>query len=404
MLNSKNSSNDNVTFVSLYSGCGGMDLGFLQAGMKCIKSLDYDVDAIKTLLHNLKVNAEICDLTNYDSSLIDLISTADILIAGPPCQGFSTAGKNNPFDERNDHLVNVARIAGRAKPKVVLIENVKGILSPKNAIHLEKAKEILQGAGYTLSMGIHDASDYGVAQSRKRVFILATKTNSPISLSLICEERVNLADVLSNLDGNDNCKKFIQVDSLEYRIAERIMPGHKLSNVRRSRTSLHTWEIPEVFGAVNEKEVSLLETIVKLRRQKRRRPTGDADPVSIELLLQLFGPEIHALILSLLEKKYLRQSDGFVDVTNTFNGKYWRLKWDDISPTVHTRFGQPRYFLHPNENRGFTVREAATIQSFPNEFEFLGTENSKFRMIGNAVPPKLAKAIALDIKKIWRTL
>ena len=168
--------------------------------------------------------------------------------------------------------------------------------------------------------------------------------------------------------------------------------------------SVHTWDIPEVFGKVTKQEISLLETIVKLRRQKRRRSNGDADPVDVDYLKQLFGDNVGDMINSLVDRKYLRRDGGFVDITNTFNGKFRRLKWDDISPTVHTRFGQPRYFLHPTEHRGFSYEEAALIQSFPKDFTFSGSQSSKFRMIGNAVPPKLAESVAQDILRIWHEM
>ena len=380
-----------------------MDLGFTQAGFHGVRSFDNDKDSLHSLEKNLKTNIAKYDLSKWSDDVSDVVSSSDVLIAGPPCQGFSTAGKNNPLDERNDHLSNVAYIAAKAKPKIVVIENVKGVLSPKNSNHLNRTKSILEAAGYKVSVDIHDSSEHGVAQSRKRVFILGTISSEPFSLNMKCEERVSLSDVLKlPIDTND--KKFLNPSSDEFKIANRILPGHKLSNVRRSLLSVHTWEIPEVFGDVTTREVSLLETIVKLRRQKRRRSTGDADPVQVEYLLQLFGESVTGMISSLVGRGYLRWVENNIDITNTFNGKFTRLKWDDISPTVHTRFGQPRYFLHPDEHRGFTVREAAQIQSFPDTYKFYGSEVSKFRMVGNAVPPKLANAVAIEIRRIWNNL
>ena len=86
---------------------------------------------------------------------------------------------------------------------------------------------------------------------------------------------------------------------------------------------------------------------------------------------------------------------AFYDLTNAFNGKFRRLKWDQPAPTVDTRFGQPRYFLHPDEDRGFSVREAARIQGFPDAYKFPSSDSIAFRLIGNAVPPPMANAIAL---------
>lgn len=377
----------------------------MDAGFTPLRSFDFNSEAVSVLKENVHKDAIVYDLSSWDASLTDCVEKADVLIAGPPCQGFSTAGKNNPKDVRNDHLSNVANIAAVARPKIVIIENVKGVLAPKNSDHLNKTVGILTSAGYQVSYATHDASDYGVAQSRKRVFIVGTLSEKKHSLNLKCSERVSLRDVLHGQNRERiAASKYLKKGTDEYRIAKKILPGQKLSNVRRSLVSVHTWDIPEVFGQVTKSEVSLLETIVKLRRQKRRRPDGDADPVDVEYLRQLFGEDVTSMVNSLVSRKYLRREGKYIDITNTFNGKFRRLKWDDVSPTVHTRFGQPRYFLHPTEHRGFSVKEAALIQSFPSNFKFSGSETSQFRMIGNAVPPRLAKSIAEDVHRIWNEM
>ncbi len=96
----------------------------------------------------------------------------------------------------------------------------------------------------------------------------------------------------------------------------------------------------------------------------------------------------------------MREIGDTHDLTGAFNGKYRRLSWDKPSNTVDTRFGSPTYFLHPEEQRGFTVREAARIQGFPDSFIFSGTEKEQYQMVGNAVPPPMAKKIALQIRKL----
>ena len=118
------------------------------------------------------------------------------------------------------------------------------------------------------------------------------------------------------------------------------------------------------------------------------------NPLSTAILKKEFGRDWLALVRVLHGKGYLRQIGKAYDLAHTFNGKFRRLSWDEPSPAVDTRFGQPRYFLHPQESRGLSVREAARIQGFPDSFIFSGSRQTQFRLVGNAVPPPLALSIA----------
>tara|TARA_R110001599_G_scaffold192392_1_gene387742 strand:- start:4229 stop:5269 length:1041 start_codon:yes stop_codon:yes gene_type:complete len=342
------------------------------------------------------------DLGAFGEEHRSLLEGADVIVAGPPCQGFSTAGLNDPDDDRNNHVLNVARIASMIRPKVVLIENVRGLLSPKNSKHFERTVTLLRENGYSVSSSIYNLADYGIAQRRVRVLIVAVLTSGKFKFQIPSQERNSLEDVLAGVDEvNDFEPNLLEEKSVEQLISSKIGPGQKLSNVRSGLSAVHTWDIPEVFGSVSSQEVSLLEAVVRLRRQNRRRDFGDADPVSMGDIEQFCGASSRALVTSLIDKKYLRKIDGFIDLRNTFNGKFRRLKWDDVSPTVDTRFGQPRYFLHPDGNRGMTVREAARIQSFGDDFTFEGSKVAKYRMIGNAVPPKFAQLVGETLINNW---
>ena len=138
----------------------------------------------------------------------------------------------------------------------------------------------------------------------------------------------------------------------------------------------------------------MLDIILQLRRRLRLREYGDADPVLISDISREYGRTSRALVYSLVRKGFVRRVEKRYDLTHTFNGKFRRLSWDQPSPTVDTRFGSPRYFLHPDEDRGFTVREAARIQGFPDKFLFLGSESDQYRLVGNAVPVPLAQLLA----------
>ena len=159
-----------------------------------------------------------------------------------------------------------------------------------------------------------------------------------------------------------------------------------------------TWEIPEVFGKTTRDERHILVAMRKLRRQVRERENGDADPLKLSTIKKQCGVQADASIKNLVEKGFVRQIGRRFDLAHTFNGKYRRLSVVHPSPAVDTRFGIPRYFLHPEENRGFSVREAARIQGFPDSFTFEGPRSTQFRLVGNAVPPPVAKAIAVALK------
>ncbi len=188
--------------------------------------------------------------------------------------------------------------------------------------------------------------------------------------------------------------------SPEWLIARKIKPGQKLCNVRGGQNAVATWDIPEVFGKVTAHERTVLEVLRRLRRQERQRDHGDADPVSLDRLEAALGDRFHQLVEGLVTKGFLKRVDDGVDLVGTFNGKFRRLAWGKPSCTVDTRFGSPRYFLHPAQQRGFTVREAARIQGFSDNYVFRGSEQAQYRMIGNAVPPPLGKFAATIVKQL----
>ncbi len=137
---------------------------------------------------------------------------------------------------------------------------------------------------------------------------------------------------------------------------------------------------------------------MRLRRKYRSRENGEGDPLIAATLSAEYGADCRSLLNLLLDAGYVRKVGTKFDLTGTFNGKYRRLALAGLSPTVDTRFGQPKYFLHPTENRGLSVREAARIQGFPDHYSFVGSVASQFRQIGNAVPPPMAESIAIFLR------
>lgn len=387
----------NPNFYSLFSGCGGLDIGFVNAGFTPSLSVDQDANALAVHERYIGCPVEQLDLAKSDPS-IARSARIDVLLAGSPCQGFSTMGHRRIDDPRNSLLLVAARLAEKHRPKVVVAENVLGVLSGEHRLYWESLHSSMRALGYKTKDFYINSSDFGVAQIRRRAVMISWRTKymeipDPVKVPLS-----TLETALANLDGTPNHSPIeLPEDSKHRKIAEKIQQGQKLTNARSGERSVHTWNIPDVFSRTNKRQRDVLDTVLRLRRQERRRPFGDADPVETARLEAMFGSE---LLAQLVQKGYLRKFDKHHDLTNTFNGKYRRLELGGLSRTVDTRFGDCTSVLHPTEHRSFTVREAARIQGFPDDIIFSGTLKEQFRMIGNAVPPPMAFAIANSVKTL----
>lgn len=387
-----------LRFASLFSGCGGFDLGFAARGFHALGACDIDSEAVENFAANVKGPISHADLTKgvpNEQSLIGI----EALIAGPPCQGFSTAGKRRINDERNHLLTLTGILARRISPKVLVVENVAGALSGEHSRYWRGLDSTMRQAGYRTHTVHLQAADMGMAQLRRRVLFFAWRTKRDIQFVTQKLPVETLKSVLGGASKQANHRpQKLQLGTRERLIAQRIKPGQKLSNVRGGRNAVATWDIPEVFGDTTDSERTVLEMLRRLRRQDRQRDCGDADPVSLARLEAALGGSFQQLVNDLVAKGYLRRVEGGVDLVGTFNGKFRRLAWDKPSCTVDTRFGSPRYFLHPSQHRGLTVREAARIQGFDDSYVFRGSEKGQYRLIGNAVPPPLGE-IAADFAK-----
>lgn len=384
-------------FLSLFSGCGGLDAGFTKAGYVGALSVDIDDAALAVHRMNLGCPTQKLDLTLEDPS-IDTCTSIDVLLAGSPCQGFSTAGTRRLDDPRNSLLYVTPRIAHKHRPKVVIAENVPGALSGEHRVYWDTLHQKMRGIGYKTHDLHVDSSNFGVAQKRRRVLMIAWLTDAHPNFVIENSAKRMLSDALSDLVGVANHNAVLLIEgSTDYKIASRIGQGQKLTNSRGGASSIHTWDIPEVFGKTTKIERNVLSEVLKIRRQTRRRDVGDADPVSSKFLIKKYGADA---IRKLVDKNFLRKIGHYHDLTHTFNGKYRRQHMDSLSRTVDTRFGDHRLFLHPIENRAFTVREAARIQGFDDSFLFQGSTTHQFRMIGNAVPPPLGYGVANYVRSL----
>jgi DNA (cytosine-5)-methyltransferase 1 len=389
-----------LTTLSLFSGCGGFDDGFEHQGFSSLGAYDIDESAIEVYKTNLKGPIKKQDLNNVNGNCFDYApGEVDVLLSGSPCQGFSTAGKREINDPRNKLLLVGGDIALKVKPKVFVAENVMGSLAGDHKKYWSILERKFIDAGFHTRFEHVNCKDIGLAQTRKRVLFFASQDPSHIRFEIPKYAPKSLAEVISNVDGLPNQESFYDLDETELLILNKIDKGQKLSNVRKGERAVHSWDIPEVFGKVTVLEKALLEKLIELRRQIRTRDFGDADPVKLSDLRTALPFNVDQKITSLLNKGYLRKIGKRIDLAQTFNGLYRRLDCAQLSYTVDTRFGDPRFFVHPDHNRGFTVREAARIQGFRDDFVFSGSVANQFKMIGNAVPPPLSNIIASILKE-----
>jgi DNA (cytosine-5)-methyltransferase 1 len=387
------------TFVSLYSGCGGFDLGFEQSGYRGLGAFDINEDAVAVYRQNIRKECHIADLQTATVSREE-IQCPDVVISGSPCQGFSTLGKRNSTDPRNSLLQRGAQLAIGLRPQVIVLENVCGVLSSSLKKHWDGAVSMLECAGYKAVTHRVICSDFGVPQIRRRAFLIGSRGNDPESLEFRSLTSQTLGGCLNGVDKLSNhVPKVLKRNTEAYRIAKHIRQHQKLCNVRGGERAVPTWEIPSVFGKTSKRERELLVAMRQLRRQVRIRDYGDADPLTIAVIKRNCGRDAAVVLRGLIDKGYVRRLEKRYDLVHTFNGKFRRLSLAHSSPAVDTRFGTPRYFLHPEEERGFSVREAARIQGFPDDFVFAGSLPVQFRLVGNAVPPPVAKAVATAIQE-----
>ncbi len=326
--------------VSLFSGCGGLDLGFHQAGFNIVFANDIEKSVADTYRFNL---GEILIKDINDVCLdTEIPNEIDVVLAGIPCQPFSNAGNRKSMgDERGNLFSSVMNIVDQKKPKAVLFENVRGFISSKDDMGIPMPKRIeneLAVHGYKTYWKLLKASDFEVPQNRFRVIIIGLRAD--VTTEFLFPEPI-YSDDLSVKTVIENSKL---VDE-EFEVWPLSPQAKKLSSY-----------IP---------------------------PGGSWKCVPDEVLpdrLKRIRKEI---------KKY--RSPNF----------YRKFNLDEVMGTV-TSAATPENsgILHPLENRRYSVREIARFQSFPDSFKFVGSSiPSKYKMIGNAVPPRLAYHIAKSLKK-----
>lgn len=351
-----------LTVIDLFSGAGGLSRGFFDAGYDVLIGTDFDDAALKTFERNHgNAKALKLDLFNHDNinilkqNLDDMNKSVDVLVGGPPCQGFSLAGKRDENDERNILYSAMVKTAKLLKPRAVVLENVPGMLTLYGGKAKERIFNDFEALGYNMNVQILYAPDYGVPQIRKRVFFVGLlnsnekfKFPDPIKSPdnyVTCEQAIG---DLPSLDG-DTC---MDLSVIRDYITEEFSEYQKMMRVNSERVHNHT---PTKHI---EKTVNLIAMVPEGGNYKD------------------------------LPEEY---RGGF-----KYNESLTRYHSKKPSRTIDT--GHRTHF-HYRYNRIPTVRENARLQSFPDDFIFYGNKQQQYKQVGNAVPPLLGKALAEKLKE-----
>ena len=392
------------TFIDLFAGCGGLSEGFYRTGFKALAHVEINHWACETLRKRMlyygykNVDKEVIE---YDMTAEDVIEklnqsvsgrNVDIIIGGPPCQAYSTAGrvrdgKKMAVDPRNYLFESYVKILEHFRPKFFVFENVTGVLSAKvdGTLIFPRIIEAL-GKNYKVldspSILIHNTADYGVPQVRKRVIIMGVRKDieeiQPVDLyNRVVKTHWNPETPVNERIGK---KHFVDV-----RQAIADLPPVKPGEDASSEDFYYPCDNEFLKRIGKEGHHPLYDHIA------RKHNPMDRERFSMMIKNEwTFGQLRRAM--PQYEHEHARLFD------NSYVVQWWNLPSKTILAHIHKDGFQ---FIHPDitQTRTFTVREAARIQSFPDDFEFAGSRGEKYKQIGNAVPPLFAEALAISIKE-----
>jgi DNA (cytosine-5)-methyltransferase 1 len=372
-----------INFIDIFCGAGGLSFSFKKRNHNLKLAVDIDPISIKTLKTNFPqsskniINEDIIKLIKQRKSDI-FKNKIDLLMGGPPCQGFSTANRQNILNDPRNELYNYfLEFAKKINPKFILIENVVGIKTRANDI-LTK----LDGIGYQADFRILQAYDFGVPQNRRRVFFFAIKKNQ--SKRLI----ENFFESLENF--KKESIKFLLKDAL---FGLRPLKPKKFKNDNKNEYFESGFNIEKINLNKSNSYLKLINLNKKINYvyNHMARYNNERD-IKIFSKLPQGADSTHKSIQDIMP--YKKRNKIFKD-------KYFKLNNHKVSKTItsHMKFDCNMY-IHPTQARGLTPREAARIQSFPDNYFFEGTKSQCYSQIGNAVPPLLSKYICMALEKI----
>jgi DNA (cytosine-5)-methyltransferase 1 len=356
--------------VDLFSGAGGLSLGLQQAEWTVAMSIDHDVRALETHRANfsgLALNVDLGD-PQERARIIGILkqTTVDLIAGGPPCQPFSRAGRSkikslvdagtrDPEDHRKELWKAYLEIVVSVRPRAVLMENVPDMALGDDFSAVRAIVDKLENSGYHTLIQLVDASAYGVPQHRKRLIVLARLDGNEFTWPEKDSRITTLWEAIGDLP------RLPEDDPVGDRSLPYLPPAENSDYAKRMRKNV---ERPDRVW------------------DHMTRPVRDDD---LETFKLMDSKTLYSKI-----PEHLRRYKA-----ETFDDKYKRLDWNGLSRSITAHIAKDGYwYIHPEQHRTLTVREAARIQTFPDDFRFSGTRSDAFRQIGNAVPPLLGEAAA----------
>ncbi|MBH0085062.1 DNA (cytosine-5-)-methyltransferase [Psychrobacter sp. SCQQ22] len=411
-----------IRFIDLFAGTGGIRLGFEQAlhelniNSECVLSAEIDKEACKTYEENFGENPY-CDITQLSN-----VKDFDVLLAGFPCQAFSSAGKRLGFeDTRGTLFFDVARLIESNQPSLCILENVRGLVNHNKGKTFATIKNVLIDLGYKFEYRLLNSSNYSVAQNRVRIYIVAVKGIIP---KITLPSDVGAVDshaFKENLINNDlfhDNKSILVRDILEpnpsshYNCSEeftdqlkKVLKGDlsKLHGIRlidsRGGNSIHSWDLG-LRGECNNHEIEFMDLLIANRRKNIFGTHQDGKALSKEQISTFYlHDDIDSIINSLLLKRYIKEKDGLYNlVAGNMSFEVFKfLDPDSISITL-TASDSNRLGIYHNERvRRLTPRECARLQGFPDSYKLHPKDNFAYKQLGNAVSVPVIKALVKDV-------
>ncbi len=420
-----------LRMIDLFAGAGGMSCGFSMAGFHPLFAVDHEKPALATYAKNhpgtVTTSEDIENLDPFDimAALHLEPGELEVLVGGPPCQGFSTYGKRDPDDLRNQLYQHYLRFVEAIRPRRFVIENVSGILSMMGGAIIEDICARAATLGYRIEIYTLDAADYGVPQRRTRVFFLASREGAAPDLPECTNSRS--LDHQQNLFGVTLPPAVTVAEAISDLPPLALPPSRTHESVPYALAPQSTYQA-WARGAATEVSAHSAKQMMAVRRLRLAllRP-GDYGSVLRQRIREEGLPrDVIAELLgdgsaSMRDVKQCRTVDreadeqlrdllarGHVDIDEVlasvdaggFANKYRRLRSDSPSHTLVAHMARDcSDFVHPELDRFISVREAARLQSFPDHFRFGGSQFQQLRQIGNAVPPLLGRSVALAIRR-----
>lgn len=352
--------NTNINAISLFTGAGGMDVGFEKAGVKVVFANELMKEAAETYNANHPAGVMVNNDINNVIDELEKFEGVDLVFGGPPCQGFSVAGKMNPNDERSKLIFTFLDVVERVKPKVFVMENVKalGVLEKWEPIR-RKYMDRTRKMGYLCMPFILNATEYGVSQKRERVFFIGIK------------------------DGHDPFYEYHMQGLIEQQKQKAPYVRELLHSLGKAGTEKN----PKTCTA---KITFATHPVMRKSPYAGMYFNGQGRPINIDGYANTLPASMGGNKTPFVDEEYLygdAKSDWVVD--------YHRGLMDG---TITPKFEEA-----PSRLRRITIKESAKIQTFPDDYVFCGNKGSIYTQIGNAVPCKLAEAVAKAVLEYLQT-